>query len=115
VPRLRTRRLDKPGTLHDSDGKIVGIISRANLVQALARLADEAAESRGDDEEIRGRILAALDKEPWAPRFSVNVIVRNGVAEIWGSIFDEREREAVRVVVEHVPGITAVKDHHARR
>ena len=94
-----------------SDDKIVGIISRANLVQALARLADEAAESHGDDEEIRGRILAALDSEPWAPRYSINVIVRNGVAEIWGTIFDEREREAVRVVAENVPGIKAVKEH----
>jgi len=59
----------------------------------------------------RGRILAALDAEPWAPRYSINVIVRNGVAEIWGTIFDEREREAVRVVAENVPGIKAVKEH----
>lgn len=94
-----------------NDGKVVGIISRANLVQALARLADEAGESGGDDEEIRSRILAALDDEPWAPRFCINVIVRNGVAEIWGTIFDEREREAVRVVAENVPGINAVKEH----
>jgi len=94
-----------------SDGKIVGIISRANLIQALARLADEAQESSGDDETIRTRILADLEKEAWSPGFSINVIVRNGVAEIWGTIFDERERGAVRVVAENVPGITGVKDH----
>jgi signal-transduction protein with cAMP-binding, CBS, and nucleotidyltransferase domain len=94
-----------------SDGKIVGIISRANLVQALARLADEVPESRSDDEAIRARILAELDKQAWAPGASINVIVRNGVAELWGTIFDEREREAVRVAAENVPGITSVKDH----
>lgn len=94
-----------------SDGKIVGIVSRANLVQALARLAEEAPASPGGDEAIRARILAELDKQVWAPTSFVNVIVRNGVAELRGTIFDEREREAVRVAAENVPGITSVKDH----
>jgi CBS domain-containing protein len=109
VRTMERRRIKRVPVV--SDGKIVGIISRANLVQALARLADEAPESHRDDEAIRTRILADLDKEPWAPGFSVNVIVRNGVAEFWGTIFDEREREAVRVVAENVPGIIGVRDH----
>ena len=94
-----------------SDGKIVGIVSRANLVQALARLAEEAPASSSGDEAIRARILADLDKQSWAQTRFINVIVRNGVAELWGTIFDEREREAVRVAAENVPGITSVKDH----
>jgi CBS domain-containing protein len=94
-----------------SDGKIVGIISRANLIQALAGIADEVPESRGDDEAIRARILAEVDKQAWAPGVSINVIVRNGVAELWGTIFDERERAALRVAAENVPGITSVEDH----
>jgi hypothetical protein len=94
-----------------SDGKIVGIISRANLVQALARLADEARESHSDDEASRTHILAELSKQAWAPGSLINVIVRNGVAEIWGTIFDEREREALRVVAKNAPGITSVKEH----
>jgi CBS domain-containing protein len=94
-----------------SDGKIVGIISRANLVQALASLADEVPESSGDDEAIRTRILAEVEKQAWAPGVSINVIARNGVAELWGTIFDEREREALRVAAENVPGITSVEDH----
>jgi signal-transduction protein with cAMP-binding, CBS, and nucleotidyltransferase domain len=82
-----------------SNGKIVGIISRANLVRALARLADEAPQSRGDDEAIRARILAEVDKQAWAPGSYINVIVRNGVAEVWGTIFDQRERKALRKVL----------------
>jgi hypothetical protein len=81
------------------------------LVQALAHFADKVPESRGDDEAIRARILAELDKQSWAPSSTVNVIVRNAIAELRGTIFDEREREAVRVAAENVPGITSVKDH----
>lgn len=91
--------------------KLVGIISRANLVQALARLAEEAAPSRPDDEAMRTQILADLRRERWTPHDAPNVIVRNGVAELWGVILDERERQAIKVVAENVPGIKAVRDH----
>jgi CBS domain-containing protein len=93
------------------DGAIVGIVSRANLVQALARLAEEAPPSRPDDETIRAQIMAELNKQEWVPRSLINVIVRHGVAELWGSIFSDKERNAVRVLVENVPGIVTVQDH----
>ena len=91
--------------------KLVGIISRANLVQALARLAEEAGPSRPDDEAMRTQILDDLKRERWTPHDALNVIVRNGVAELWGAILDERERQAIKVVAENVPGIKAVRDH----
>jgi len=94
-----------------SEGKVVGIISRANLVQALAQLAQEAPATGTDDETARQQILAELNKQSWAPRNKLNVIVRGGVAELWGVICDEREREAIRVAAENVPGIAQVVDH----
>ena len=93
------------------DDKLVGIISRANLVQALARLAQEVAPTRSDDETAREEITAELSKQPWAPQANLNVIVRGGVAELWGVIRDERERKAIRVVAENAPGISQVIDH----
>jgi CBS domain-containing protein len=90
-------------------GQLVGIISRANLLHALASLAPEAPPSSGDDAAIRERILAALAKQRWA--FAVNVVVKNGVAELWGTIMDERERQACIVTVENVAGVKAVHDH----
>jgi CBS domain-containing protein len=109
VRTMERRRIKRVPVL--SDGRIVGIISRANLVQALARLADEAPESHSEDETIRIRILDDLQREPWAPGFCVNVNVHNRVAEFWGTIFDESEREAVRFVAENVPGMVGVRDH----
>jgi len=106
MERRRIKRIPVVG-----GGKIMGIISRANLVQALARLAEEVPASLSDDETMRGRILAELAGQSWAPRSCINVIVRNGVAELWGTIFDERERNAARVAVENVSGVVGVKDH----
>jgi CBS domain-containing protein len=91
--------------------RVVGIISRDNLMQALASVAHEMAAGAHADTAIRDEVLAELAKQPWAPRNFINPVVRNGVVELWGSIFDERERQAVVVVVENVSGVKAVKDH----
>jgi CBS domain-containing protein len=109
VEIMEKRRIKRVPVVRD--GAVVGIISRANLVQALARLAEEAPPSRTDDETMRTQIMAELAKQEWAPRSLVNVIVRHGVAELWGTIFSEKERDAVRVVAENVPGVASVQDH----
>jgi len=90
-------------------GRMVGIISRANLMHALASLARDERASAGPDWSIRGQILAALGKQHWAP--NINVVVRNGVVELWGVITDERERQGLIVVAESVPGVKQVHDH----
>jgi CBS domain-containing protein len=91
--------------------KMVGIVSRANLVQALATLARETADTLPSDATLREFVLAEIDKQPWSPGALINVIVRDGVVELWGTILDERKRQALRVVAENVPGTRQVKDH----
>ena len=91
------------------DGKVVGIISRANLLHALASIAPAAAPVSDDDAAIRDRVLAALSKHNWA--FAVNVVVKNGVVDLWGTITDERVREACIVAVENVADVKKVHDH----
>jgi CBS domain-containing protein len=93
------------------DGKLVGIVSRANLLHALASVAREIKAPAGDDATIREQILAECAKQPWAPQ--VNVVVRDGVVSLWGAITDERERQAFVVAVENVSGVKAVHDHLA--
>ena len=93
------------------DGKLIGMVSRANLLHALASLAREAKPPAGDDSAIRERILSELGKQSWAPTRLINVVVRNGVVELWGTIMDDRERQALIVVAENVPGVKDVRDH----
>jgi CBS domain-containing protein len=91
--------------------RIIGIVSRANLLHTLATIVHEMAAGANSDAAIRDQILAELAEQPWAPRNFINPVVRNGIVELWGTIFDERERHAVRVVTENIAGVKAVKDH----
>jgi CBS domain-containing protein len=93
--------------------KVVGIVSRANLLHALASVARETKPAQRDDEAVRALILAELAKEPWAPVTLINPVVRDGVVELWGTITDERVRPALIVAAENVPGVKAVHDHLA--
>ena len=106
---LEERRIKRVAVVRGR--RVVGIISRANLLHALASVAHEMAAGAQSDAAIRDEILTELAKQPWAPKHFVNPVVRNGVVELWGSIFDERERQAVRVAVENVAGVKTVKDH----
>jgi signal-transduction protein with cAMP-binding, CBS, and nucleotidyltransferase domain len=93
------------------DRKVVGMVSRANLLHALASLAREIKSTPADDETIRERLLTELNQESWAPVGLVDIIVRNGTVELWGTILDERKRRAVVVAAENVHGVKAVRDH----
>jgi CBS domain-containing protein len=92
---------------------VVGIVSRANLLHALAAVGREAAPALKDDQAIRARVVADLAKQPWAPRDLIDVTVRNGVVELWGVVIVEHQREAARVVAENVPGVKSVISHIA--
>jgi CBS domain-containing protein len=91
--------------------ELVGIVSRANLLQALAGVAGEIAPGPKTDETIRKGVLAELEAQRWAPADMIDVIVRNGVVELWGTVLDARLRDAARVAAETVPGVKAVKSH----
>lgn len=93
------------------NGQMVGIVSRANLIQALASLVPTVAEGTADDAAIRQKLLSEMDQQPWAPKGLINVIVKDGVVSLWGSITDEREREALHVLAENTPGVKEVHDH----
>ena len=91
-------------------GKIVGIISRANLMQALLDNAKYETDSLVDDRQIRKIILAEMEKQFWAPKALVEVHVEEGVVTLNGTILDERDRTALKVLAENVPGVRAVRD-----
>jgi CBS domain-containing protein len=92
-------------------GQVVGIVTRSNLMHAMVSLARTAQPAATDDAAIRERLLAEIQKEQWAPAATANVVVHDGVVELWGVIVDERQRDALKVAAENIPGVKAVKDH----
>jgi CBS domain-containing protein len=89
---------------------LVGIVSRANLLQAVASLAREVPDPTADDDHIRRRIIDTIEKSDWCP-FGLNVIVRDGIVHLSGVITDERSRPAAIVAAENVAGVKKVHDH----
>lgn len=109
VALMERRRIKRVPVMRD--GQMVGIVSRANLMQALASLVPAKSDSADSDAAIRLKLLAEMDQQPWAPKGLINVIVKDGVVSLWGSITDEREREALHVLAENTPGVRDVRDH----
>jgi CBS-domain-containing membrane protein len=92
------------------EGEIVGIVSRANLVQAVAS-AGTKLEIPLSDATIRDKLMAKLKTQSWAHSGLLNATVNDGVVDLWGFSGSETERRAVRVAAETTPGVRAVNDH----
>jgi CBS domain-containing protein len=97
------------------DGKLVGIVSRANLVRALAMTVNEPPSSvELDDRTIRDELLAELKAQKWAEVSPANVTVKDGIVHLWSSYLSEQEKRALVVVAENTPGVRRVEDHMRR-
>jgi CBS domain-containing protein len=94
---------------------VVGVVSRADMLRALAVTARRAQPVPGDaprdDRAVRNKLLDTLEKEAWTPVSTLNVTVSAGVVDVWGTISDEQERRAICVIAENTPGVKQVNDH----
>ena len=91
-------------------GHLIGIVSRANLIQAVAS-AREGLQVALSDTAIRDKLLAHLKAQPWADVSLLNVTVNGGVVDLWGVPRNDTERKAIRVAAESIPGVSAVNDN----
>jgi CBS-domain-containing membrane protein len=92
------------------DGKLVGIVSRSNLVQALASTKGEMVTAAQTDHMVRAEIVTRLAEQQWTDFGERNIIVVNGIANLWGLVGSPSERKALTALVEGVPGVTEVRD-----
>ena len=93
-------------------GKLVGMVSRANLVQALATQSRAVeASGRVDDLTVREEVMARLDGNLWTSFAPINVIVEVGVVHLWGTVDSETVKRAVCLTVEETTGVNAIHDH----
>ena len=108
---LETKKIKRVPVVRD--GQLVGIVSRANLVRALAAASGQlAGDVAADDRTIRERLLAELREQPWVRTWSSDIIVREGVVHIWvGDDRPEQEKQALRIAAENIPGVRGVEEH----
>ena len=94
------------------DGRLVGIVSRANLLRALAsQLPDAAAEISADDPAIREALLAELGRQNWSRRAENTVVVSDGVVHLWGMVATPEELRALELAAQGIVGVKAVRNH----
>ena len=96
------------------DGQLVGIITRANLIQAVAS-ARKGLDIPLSDTTIRDKLLAHLRAQSWAHTSQLNVTVTDGVVDLWGMTNSETEKKAIRIAAESTPGVRAVNDNLVMR
>jgi CBS domain-containing protein len=92
-------------------GKIVGIVSRANLLQGLASMREMELQTPPDDSSIHDGVMRRLTKERWARPSLLNVSVHDGVVDLRGLVESQTEKDAVHVLAEIAPGVRAVNDN----
>jgi predicted transcriptional regulator len=90
--------------------ELVGIVTRANLLQAVAGLARHVPDPTADDDHIRNRVIQAMEKQEWSP-FGLSVIVHDGIVHLSGILTSVEGRQAAIVAAENVEGVVKVHDH----
>jgi CBS domain-containing protein len=107
---METNRIKRVPVMRD--GKLVGIISRANLVRALvAAKTEPVPTAQSDDSTIRQKLLAELRRFDWVTLWAQDVLVKDGIVHFWLSDTDGDQRQALRVAAENVPGVRGVEEH----
>ncbi len=91
-------------------GIVTGIVTRSDLLRAFFNATQAHEPTASSDEAIRADIAAEIDAQKWAPMGSIHIKVREGHVTLSGTIFDERERDAIRVCAENRPGVRGVTD-----
>ena len=107
---LETKRIKRVPVIRD--GQLVGLISRANLVRALAATKSAPEAEAEDDRSIRAKLMTELNGREWVHAWPEDIIVKNQVVHLW--ISDDRsaeERRALRVAAENTPGVRGVEEH----
>lgn len=92
------------------NGLVVGIVSRANLVQALASARKRGAGVDRSDQALRQAILGAMASTPWGGR-PFNVLVDGGDVELWGCVYSPEEAEGLKAAAQATPGVKSVEDN----
>lgn len=105
---LEKRRIKRVPVVRED--RLVGIVSRSNLLRGFS-VADSASATTRDDREIRDAILKEVDDNTDVMIDRLNIIVADGKVQLWGLVESKEQRLAVQVAAENTPGVTSVENN----
>lgn len=82
--------------------KLVGIITRGDLVRALIASRTKEQSAGLDDVALQKRIMERIERQPWLNQTYLSAAVLDGVVELAGFVTSEAQHQALRVLVEEV-------------
>jgi CBS domain-containing protein len=92
------------------DGKVIGIVSRRDILQPLSSVIGDRFAVSASDSSILQQIERELAAQPWSPRHNISVTVLDGVVALTGSVTGFEQRDALRVLIEHIAGVRNIRD-----
>jgi CBS domain-containing protein len=107
VQLMETRHIKRLPVMRE--GEVIGLVGRADVLAALVKVRREARAAPTDDKAIRQQILENIAEQDWAAGAVVDVMVRNGAADLWGEVLDAQQAEALSALLESTPGIQRVE------
>jgi CBS-domain-containing membrane protein len=108
---LDSHRIRRVPVLHD--GRLVGIISRRDLVRALTQVQASSAPLKLDNAALHKTLRDRFKSQSWFNDTYINVAVNDGVVELWGLVVSADQHRALRTLVEETPGVRRVEDRLA--
>jgi CBS domain-containing protein len=91
-------------------GGVIGILSRVDLLHAFLVATPKEPSAPLDDEAITERLKTEFERQPWIPAGTVTCSVEGGVVVLKGTIRDPRQRNALRIAAENIPGVKQIVD-----
>jgi CBS-domain-containing membrane protein len=94
------------------EGRLIGMVSRTNLLQGLLAREPSMDESPTSNDKLRSVVTAEFARHGWASSFqTTNVVAENGVVHLWGYVSSAAVKDAYRIAAENIPGVTRVENH----
>ncbi|MFW5834610.1 MAG: CBS domain-containing protein [Pseudomonadota bacterium] len=97
------------------DGKVVGIVARADLIRILATALPAQDTSLVDDMTIKDRFERTAREAGFASVGAVTTVVEDGVVHLWGIAETKAELKALELAAAEIPGVRGVESHLAIR
>ena len=93
-----------------ADGQLLGILSRGDLIKALAK-APARAGGQPSDERLVREMRARLAEEPWVSNRGIVAQAKDGVLSLWGLVLTETEKSAVETMARTIEGSKGIDSH----
>ena len=105
---LDSHRIKRVPVLHD--GRLIGIISRRDLVRALVQVQPSSTPVKLENAALHMTLRDRFKSQSWLNDAYINVAVNDGAVELWGFVVSTDQHRALRALVEETPGVRRVED-----